>query len=127
MAMDIGGEDRFERLRFQVAAKLLGNERHCQTEIGRKRRYPHLPLTTAERIVHRVGLHGLHEARTALTNAQAQAVATQHPLRRVVINGLETFARALVARVHRDDRRSVEMRHAAGVDDKLELYFAGTM
>src|SRR3954463_11619412 len=127
MAMDIGGEDRFERLRFQVAAKLLGNERHCQTEIGRKRRYPHLPLTTAERIVHRIGLHGLHEARAALTNAQAQAVATQRPLRRVVIDGLEMLARALVARVRRDDGRSVEMRYAIGMDEKLELDLTGTM
>src|SRR3954463_866738 len=98
MAMDIGGDDRFERLRFQLAAKLLGNEGHCQSQIGRKRRHARLPLTATERIVRRIGLDGLHEARTALTNTKAKAVATQRPLRRVAIDGLEMFARALVAR-----------------------------
>ena len=35
------------------------------------------------------------------------------------------FACALVARVGRDDRRSVEMRHAIGIDEKLELDLTG--
>src|SRR4051794_11619955 len=125
MTMDIGGDDRFERLRFQLAAKLLRNEGHRQGGIRRKRWYPHLPLAPAERIVRRIGLHGLHETRAALTNAQAQAVATQRPLRRVVIDGPEMFARALVARVRRDDGRSVEIRHAIGIDQKLELDLTG--
>src|SRR3954451_1027256 len=127
MTTDIGGDDRFERLLFRVAAKLLGNERHRESQIGRKRWYPRLPLTTAERIVRRIGLDGLHEARAALTNAQAQAVATQRPLRRVVIDGLEMFARALIARVRRDDGRSVEICHAIGIDEKLELDLTGPM
>ena len=37
------------------------------------------------------------------------------------------FARALVSRVRRDDGRSVEMGHAIGIDEKLELDFTGGM
>src|SRR3954463_3556355 len=125
MTTDIGGDDRFERLRFHLATKLLRNEGHRESQIGRKRWYPRLPLAAAERIVRRIGLHGLDEARAALTNAQAKAVAPQRPLRRVVIDGLEMFARALVARVRRDDGRSVEIRHAIGIDQKLELDLTG--
>src|SRR5262249_46651378 len=40
-----------------------------------------------------------------------------------VIDRLEMFARALVARVGRDDGRGVELRHAFGIDEKLELDF----
>ncbi|MGY3458029.1 hypothetical protein ACVWW5_003479 [Bradyrhizobium sp. LM3.4] len=125
MTMNVGREHRFERLRFEMAAKLLRNEGHRQSQVGCKRRHPRLPLAAAQWIIHRIGFQGLHEACAALTNAQAQAVATQRPLRRVIIDRLEMFARALVTRVRRDDRRSVEMRHAIGIDEKLELDFTG--
>src|SRR5690348_10008264 len=121
MPVDVGGEYAFNARAFDIGAKLLRDKGHRQRDVWRERGYARFPLAAAQRIVAELGLHGLHEARAILPDAERQAVAPQRPLRRVVIDGFEVFSRTLVARIRGYDRRVVEIGEAVGIDQKLEL------
>src|SRR6185312_3232993 len=121
MPADVGGEHRLDARALDLGAKLLRNERYRQREIGFERRHARLPLTAAKWIIAKLGLHGLHETRAVLPDAQGQAVAPQRPLGRIVVDGFEMLARALVARTRGDDGSVVEIGEAVGIDQKLEL------
>jgi hypothetical protein len=121
MAVDVGCENRPEAVTLKIGSEVLGNERHCQCEIRRKRWHARLPLASPQRIACGFQLHGLHESRAALANPQGQSVALQGPCRRIVVDALQMLARALAARMGRDDARVIEIREAIGFDKELQF------
>ena len=125
MAVDIGDEDRLQRLAHQVIAQLGRNEGHRQSGIRCDRGDARLPLAAPQRIVARFGFHRLHEALAALPDPEAQPVLVQQLFWRVVIDRLQVLAAASVARMGGNDRRLVEGVEAVRGDQQLQLDFAG--
>src|SRR6185312_1971713 len=124
VAAYVGDKNRLQRLRFEIGTELGRDERHRERKIGRDRWHAGLPFAAPQRVVSSLGLYRLHEARAALANPKAQAVAPQRPLGRIVIGSLEVLSRALVARIGRDRRRIVEIRKKLGIDEQFEFEFA---
>jgi hypothetical protein len=119
----MAGTDSVKLVTFEIGAEFGWDEGHCQPDIGSNRRDVRLPLAKPERIVCEFRFHGLHESRTALSNAQAQSVASKRLVGRVVVDRFKVLSCAIVARVWRDDRSGVENRQAIGINKKLELDF----
>src|SRR6516165_11096773 len=126
-SVDIGSKHRFKLVTFEIGAEIRRDEGDRESDIGINRRDGRLPLATPERIVSEFSFQGLHEARAALPNPQAQSVASKHPLECIVVNRLMVLSCALVARVRRDDRSGVEICQAIICNKKFEFDFpAGT-